>query len=42
MNTGAIAESKLKELHPAMPVMSIRAVTQDISVSSLIHANPSH
>ena len=30
---GSIAESKLKELHPAMPVMFIKAVTQDASVS---------
>ena len=33
INTGAIGESKLKELHPAMPVMYVKAVTQDISVS---------
>ena len=31
INTGAIAESKLKELHPAMPIIFIKAVTQDIS-----------
>ena len=26
---GSIVESRLKELHPAMPVMYIRALTQD-------------
>ena len=30
---GSIAESKLKDLHPPMPVMFIKAVTQDIGVS---------
>ena len=29
-----IVESKLKELHPSMPIMYIKAVTQDISVCS--------
>jgi hypothetical protein len=29
---GVIAESKLKELHPSMPVMYIKAVTKDTSV----------
>ena len=33
LNAGSIAESKLKELYPAMPVMFIKAVTQDESVS---------
>ena len=28
INTGSIADSKLKELHPNMPVMFIKAVTQ--------------
>merc|ERR1719275_549483 len=31
LNGGTIAESKLKELHPMMPVMYVKAVTQDIS-----------
>ena len=39
INTGSIAESKLKELHPAMPVMLVKAVTQDISVCSIILLN---
>ena len=29
-----LTESRLKELHPSLPVMLIRAVTQDIAVSS--------
>lgn len=29
INTGVIAESRLKDLFPAMPVMNIRAITQD-------------
>ena len=29
INTGSIAESQLKELYPSMPVMLIKAVTQD-------------
>ena len=28
-NVGSIVESRLKELHPVMPVMFIKAVTQD-------------
>ena len=28
-NIGSIVESRLKELHPVMPVMFIKAVTQD-------------
>ena len=35
LNAGSIAESKLKELHPAMPIMFIKAVTQETSVSVL-------
>merc|ERR1719412_2783564 len=29
VNTGTIAESRLKELHPLMPVIHVKAVTQD-------------
>ena len=29
MNIGSIAESQLKELYPTMPVMYIKAITQD-------------
>ena len=29
INIGSIVESRLKELHPVMPVMYIRAITQD-------------
>jgi dynein heavy chain len=28
INTGSIADSRLKELHPNMPVMFIKALTQ--------------
>ena len=28
-NIGSIVESKMKELHPMMPVMFIKALTQD-------------
>ena len=30
---GTIAESRLKELHPSMPIMFIKAITQDKQVS---------
>ena len=33
MNTGIIVESKLKELHPTMPIIYIKAVTQEINVN---------
>ena len=29
INIGTIVESKMKELHPMMPVMFIKALTQD-------------
>ena len=29
INIGSIVESKMKELHPMMPVMFIKALTQD-------------
>ena len=29
INIGSIVESRLKELHPPMPVMFIKAITQD-------------
>ena len=29
LETNSIADSRLKELHPEMPVMFLRAVTQD-------------
>ena len=32
INIGSIVESRLKELHPVMPVMYIRAITQDKQV----------
>lgn len=32
INIGSIVESRLKELHPFMPVMYIRAITQDKQV----------
>ena len=33
MNTGVIVESKLKELHPSMPIIYIKAVSQEINVN---------
>ena len=36
INTGFIAESKLKELHPTMPIIYIKAVSQEINVNILI------
>jgi len=33
INIGSIVESRLKELHPIMPVMYIRAITQDKQAS---------
>ena len=32
INIGSIVESRLKELHPLIPVMYIRAITQDKQV----------
>jgi dynein heavy chain len=29
MNTGSIADAKLKELYPPMPVVYLKAITQD-------------
>lgn len=36
VNIGSIVESKLKELHPIMPVMYIRAITQDKQVNKRV------
>lgn len=36
INIGSIVESRLKELHPIMPVMYIRAITQDKQASYII------
>jgi dynein heavy chain len=36
INIGSIVESRLKELHPIMPVMYIRAITQDKQASYTI------
>ena len=33
VNTGVIVESKLKELHPSMPIIYIKAVSQEINVN---------
>ena len=35
INTGVIVESKLKELHPTMPIIYIKAVSQEINVKYL-------
>ena len=35
INTGIIIESKLKELHPTMPILYIKAVSQEINVRNL-------
>ena len=35
--TGVIAESKLKELHPCMPVMYVKAIMQETSVRHVVH-----
>ena len=36
MNIGSIADSRLKELHPMMPVMYIKAVTQVNTTNSYL------
>ena len=36
INTGVIVESKLKELHPTMPIIYIKAVSQEINVKYLL------
>lgn len=35
-NTGSIAESKLKELYPPMPVIYLKAITQDKADSRFV------
>ena len=36
VNTGVIVESKLKELHPSMPIIYIKAVSQEINVNIIL------
>jgi hypothetical protein len=37
INIGSVAESRLKELYPLMPVMYIKAITQDKQVKNLTY-----
>ena len=42
INTGSIAESNLKELHEIMPVMFIKALTQDKQDNRALYACPAY